>query len=133
MRLLACWASLRRCESGAAAIEFALIGMVAISIFLGTVEFGRALYTRNALSYAADVAARSILTNPAVADSDLEATIRSSILFGESADLEMAFGVETASGVSFRTISVQQPLTLVIPGLSQAGIMLTVDRRVPVL
>ena len=133
MRLIASLRSLRRCESGAAAVEFALIGMVAISTFVGTVEFGRALYVRNALSFAADVAARAILTNPAVADSDLETVIRSSVAFGDSTDLEMTFGVEMASGVSFRTLSVQQPLTLVVPGLSGAGVMLTVDRRVPVL
>lgn len=125
--------SLRRCESGAAAIEFALIAMVAISLFVGVVEFGRALYLRNALSFAADVAARTILTNPTVADNDLETAIRSSIDFGDSTDLEVTFSLETAGGVSFRTITMQKPITLVVPGLAETGVTLTIDRRVPIL
>ena len=124
---------LRRCESGAAAVEFALIAMVAICVFLGIVEFGRALYMRNELSYAADLAARKILVNPLVATADLETTIRSSLTFGDSEELQLTFGTESVDGASFRTLSVRQPLTLLIPNLSNAGVVFTIDRRVPLL
>ena len=133
MRLVGGLGDLRRCEAGAAAVEFALIAMVAISTFLGLVEFGRALYVRNELSYAVDVAARRILTDPAVADIDLETAIRSSVTFGDSEDLVLTFGVETADGMSFRTLVVQQPLVLLVPLLAGAGLTLTVDRRIPIL
>lgn len=133
MRFAARFSSLRRCESGAAAIEFALIAMVAICVFVGIVEFGRALYMRNELSFAADLAARRILINPAVANNDLETTIRSAITFQDSEGLQLTFGTESVDGVSFRTILVSQPLTLLIPNLSEAAVMLTIDRRVPLL
>lgn len=126
-------ARLRGCESGAVAVEFALIAMVAISTFLGIIEFGRGLYMRNEMSYAADLGARKILTNPAVADSDVESAIRDAITFGTSAELQLTLGIETVDGVPFRTLLVRYPLTLMIPNIAQAGIMLTVDRRVPLL
>lgn len=133
MRFATRFSSLRRCDSGAAAIEFAMIAMVAISVFLGIVEFGRALYMRNELSFAADLAARRILTNPAVTDSDLETTIRSSSTFVDSENLQLTFGTESVDGLSFRTVLLTQPLTLLIPNLSEANIMLTINRRIPVI
>ena len=133
MRLVACLRHLRRCDSGAVAVEFAMIGLVAISIFMGIVEFGRALHVRNELSYAADIAARKILTNPSVADSELETAIRSSITFGGTEDLVLTFGSESADGVAFRTLLVQQPLTLILPVPSAAAVMLSVGRRIPIL
>lgn len=132
MRITARLGALRRCDFGAAAVEFALIAMVAISFFLGIVEFGRALYMRNELSFAADIAVRNILINPTIADSDLEIAIRSSITFGNSEALQVTFGNESVDGMSFRKVLLSQPLTLLIPNLSNAGIMLTIDRRVPV-
>lgn len=47
--------------SGAAALEFALVILVALPLLVGLIEAGRALHTRNALEYAVDVAARSTL------------------------------------------------------------------------
>lgn len=52
---------LRRGVSGAAALEFALVIVVALPLFVGLIEAGRALHSRNALEFAADVAARSTL------------------------------------------------------------------------
>ncbi|EKE16932.1 MAG: TadE-like protein [uncultured bacterium] len=83
--------------------------------------------------YAADLGARKILTNPAVADSDLESAVRDAITFGTSAELQLTLGTETVDGVPFRTLLVRYPLTLMIPNIAQDGIMLTVDRRVPLL
>ena len=55
----------RRCQSGAAAIEFAIIALVLVMVCLGVIELGRALFLRNELSFAADFAARKILTDKA--------------------------------------------------------------------
>ncbi len=122
---------LRRSDCGAAAVEFALVAMVAIVTFLGIIEFGRALYMRNEMSYAVDLAARKILTNPAVADGEIEKIVRDAIAFGSSADLQIAFGIETVETVSFRTLLINYPVTLLIPNLTNDSFMLTIDRRVP--
>jgi Flp pilus assembly protein TadG len=126
-----CLARLRRCESGTAAIEFAFVGLIAISLFLGVIEFGRGLYMKNEMSYAADRAARKILTNAAVTDDEVETVMRDAITFGVSANLQITFGTETVDGISFRSLLIRYPVTLLIPGLRNGSFMLTVDRRVP--
>ena len=124
-------ARLRRCEHGTAAVEFALVGLVAIVLFLGVLEFGRVLYMRNEMSYATDLGARQILTNPAVANDLVESSIRNAIRFGSPASLLVTFGTKSVDGLPFRTLLVSYPVTLLIPGLTNANIMLKIDRIVP--
>jgi len=129
--MIACLKHFKRSESGAAAIEFALVGMVAIILFLGIIEFGRGLHIRNEMSYAADRAARQILLNSAVSNAEVELALRDTITFA-TADLQITFGTESAQGVDFRTILIRYPVSLIIPGLSNGRITLSVDRRVPI-
>ena len=120
-----------RSESGAVAVEFALVGLIAITLMLAILEFGRSFYMRNEMSYAADVAARTILMNQAVTNITVEETIRGAITFGMSEDLEVALGAESVGGVTFRTLLIRYPLSLFIPSLTADGLMLTVSRRIP--
>lgn len=124
-------ARLRRADSGAVAIEFAVVAMAAIAIFLGMIEFGRALYMRNEMSYAADHAARKILTDPTVTDDEVEKSLRDAITFGSSENLKISFAIESVEMDSFRTLQVNYPLTLLIPNLTNNTFMLTIARRVP--
>lgn len=48
-------------ESGATAVEFAMVLAVLIPIMFALFEMGRALHMRNALDYLADRAARSVM------------------------------------------------------------------------
>ena len=122
---------LKRSECGAAAVEFALVGMVAIVLFLGIIEFGRGLYMRNEMSYAADLAARQILVNAAVANTDVETVLRDAITFGSSTDLQITFGTESVDGIDFRTLLIRYPVSLFIPGLTNGSFTLSVGRRIP--
>lgn len=127
-----CLARLRRCEHGAAAVEFALVGFVAIVVFLGIIEFGRVLYMRNEMSYAMDLGARKILTNPTVADAHVETVIRNAIRFGTSASVLISFGTKSVNGLPFRTVLVRYPVTLFIPRLTSASVLLQIDRIIPI-
>ena len=122
--------ALGRNETGAAAVEFAIIAWVLILVCIGTVELGRGLYVRNELSYAADHAARMILMSDAF-DQELEDAVRSRFL-GADDDLVVVFGKETsgAPAISYRTVVLTYPFKLLIPGLSDT-ISLSVNRRVP--
>ena len=124
-------ARLRRCERGAATVEFPLVGLTAIVLFLGIIEFGRGLYLRNEMSYAMDLGARKILTNPTIADAQVETVIRNATSFGTSASLLITFGTKTVNGLPFRTILETYPVTLLIPGLTAASFTLKIDRIVP--
>jgi Flp pilus assembly protein TadG len=124
-------ARLARCNGGAAAVEFAIIVWALIFVCLGVIEFGRGLHVRNEMSFAADFAARKILTDPLVSDSDLTKAVDDAFLGLKKELLEVSFGAETTNGVAFRTMLIQYPFSLLIPGLQDA-ITLTVSRRVPI-
>lgn len=120
-----------RCENGAASIEFAFVGIFAIIMFLGVIEFGRSLYMRNQMGYAMDLAERKILTNPTVANADLEAVIRKAITFEVPAKLQVTFGTTSVNSLPFRTVLIRYPVTLLIPGLTNRSFTLKIDRIVP--
>jgi Flp pilus assembly protein TadG len=122
---------LARCDRGAAAIEFAIIAWVLIIVCLGVIEFGRGLHVRNEMASAGDRAARMILTNPAVTDGALTVRVREAFISPKPELLAVTFGTETANGIAFRTMLIQYPFSLLIPGLSDT-ITLTVSRRVPI-
>ncbi len=118
-----------RCASGVTAIEFALVGLLVISLILGIFEFGRALFLRNQLAFAADIATRKILLAPPSTNNDLEdieAAIRSSITFDQS-DLEVDVGLPVGGVVP---LALRQDLILLVPDLYQKGITLSVQRRI---
>ena len=119
------------CESGGVAIEFAIISSLLIFGCTATLEFGRALYLRNQLSYAADTAERKMLLQADISDSEIESTVRSSFR-GDSARLTVTLSEDTVDGVKFRTLELRYPLALLIPFRPTASITLGIDRRTSV-
>ena len=118
------------CTSGAAAIEFAMVGLLLVSLLLGTFEFGRALFLRNQLALAADIATRQVLINPPKTSSDLEhleAAIQKSVEFDQGG-LQVELGLPSEDGIM--PITIHQPLMLLVPDLFQKNITLSIDRQV---
>jgi Flp pilus assembly protein TadG len=56
-------AEFRSDKGGAAAVEFALVGLALVFLLFGVVECGRMLWTQNALQYAVEQAARYAVLN----------------------------------------------------------------------
>ena len=119
-----------RCTSGSVAVEFALIGLILIMTLLGIIELGRGLYFRSEMAFASDLAARRVYIDAEVADSELESVARSAVSFGT--ELQFTFGTIDINGQRFRTISIDYPFTLFVPGLTNGALTLRVNRRVPV-
>ncbi|MFK7945903.1 MAG: TadE/TadG family type IV pilus assembly protein [Paracoccaceae bacterium] len=120
-----------RCESGAAAVEFAIISMVLISLCIAVVDFGRSLYVKNQLSFLADQATRTVLVNPSITNAQLQATLEGDFNAGDANDLTINIDTQTVGSVDFRVIVISYPMTLFIPNLSSKSISLDVTRRVP--
>jgi Flp pilus assembly protein TadG len=120
-----------KCQSGTTAIEFAIICLPLILLSLGIIEFGRALNTRNDLSFAADFGARKVLLGE-VSDTVLESAVRAAFTGGQTDLLQLTLGAETVDGMEFRTLALYYPFTLLIPGLDDGPIGLSVSRRIPV-
>lgn len=124
---------LSSCQAGASAIEFAIVALLLIVVSLGIIELGRGLNTRNRLAYAADYAARRILTDRLISDSALESEVRSIFDPNRPEDLKIVLGTETVNGVAFRTINLSYPFLPLIPTLSTGTIELKLARRTPAM
>ena len=114
-----------------AAVEFAMIVFLLISLLLGTFEFGRALLIRNQLAFSADIATRRVLVDPpeTMRDlEDLETEIRGLIAFDQSG---LEIGLDLSPDNRFMLVSMRQPLTLLVPDLLRDSITLSVDRQIP--
>lgn len=120
-----------RCERGTAAVEFAIISMVLVSLCIAIVDFGRTLYVKNQLSYLADQATRSVLVNPAITDAQLQVTLEGDFTAGDVDDLQVAIAAETVGATDYRVITISYPMTLFIPNLTSKSLNLDVTRRVP--
>ena len=106
--------------------------MLFIMLSIGILEFGRALWLRNHISHAADVGARTLLLNADATNTDLEDATRAAFV-GDPSALQITVTTQTASGVTYRLIQLQYPLTLFLPGLSTPTITFGLQRRIPVL
>jgi Flp pilus assembly protein TadG len=122
---------LRDCTLGATAVEFAIVSSVLIALLIGTVDFGRTLFTQHQISSLADEAARKVLLNPDISSATLESELRAEFTAGDSDDLTVAATTESAGGISYRVVTVGFPMTLFIPGLDSDTVSLSVTRRVP--
>ncbi len=123
-------AAFARDRSGAAALEFALVGLPLILLILGLVEFGRALYVRAALDAAADRAQRVLLIAPDTSDNDLGAFVREE-LDGLSSDrLTIDHGAETISGARYRLLELRYDMVLAVPTPLGSSLAIDTVRRI---
>lgn len=124
--------NLQFCDCGSTAVEFALAAMALFALCLGILEFGRGLNLRNQLSQAIDYAARELLLSPQLSDAILARDLRTAFKAGDPTLLGTAFATEVVNGSTYKVITLTYPLTLLIPGLANSSITLSVSRRTPV-
>lgn len=122
--------SCHRCESGAAAIEFSIVGFVMILVMLGVIEFGRGLLVRNEIAYLSDIGSRKTLIDPAISEDALRDAMRAAFSRDRSL-LQIAVSTETIDNTQYRIIAIAYPMSLLVPGLSSQALSLQVSRRIP--
>ncbi len=123
------FAFLKNCR-GATAIEFALIGLPAILLFIGLVEFGRGLHIRGALNDAADRAHRAVLVDPELSNAELEESVRSTFLGGNADELVVTHSATELDGLSYRRVAISFDMQLLLPTPAGQAITLSTDRLI---
>ncbi len=120
-----------RCDKGAAAVEFAFIGLALILGTVGTIEVGRALFLSNELAHAADRAARAVMLDFDIAESVLRDTVRDQDLLTGlvPADLQVASALP-ASNATFRNVELTYQFTPMVSNLTIGSVTLTAARLV---
>ena len=131
--------TLQRCRAiwrdqhGASAVEFSIVGSLAIALVLGIIELGWALQIRNDMSQAADKAARFVLLTPDASDSAFEAKVYSALAEYDAERIDVEVGEMTVGTTEFRTLSVEYELAISVPGFPVTAVTLSQSRRIPVL
>ena len=120
-------------ENGASAVEFAIVGSIAVALVLAVVQLGWALQIRNDISQAADQAARFVMLAPDTSDSALEAKVFGTLADYDPERLNVDIGEMTVGTAEFRTLTVEYGLAVTIPGFPVDAITLSQSRRIPVL
>jgi Flp pilus assembly protein TadG len=124
---------LRASESGAVAVEFALVIGVLLMIIGATVEFGRALMARNEMNFQVSRAARTINLDGTQTDDDVQATLSGLLDDFDPDTLEIAAESTTISGTDFVRITVDFPFDIKIPFVNDSTVTLNVETLVPVI
>lgn len=129
----------RQCQSGATAVEFALVCLPLFLLVLGVIEVGRAFFLQNNLSFAADVAARGILIDQigrnlseTEASARLDSVVRASFQSGDPTLLQVTVGRVSVDGTDFRVLTLRYPFTFLLPELSESPITIGLSRRIPI-
>jgi len=128
----ACAFSIRaflRDRCGAAAVEFGIALPVFLLFTIGLIEFGRILWTDNALQFAADEAGRYAIANPAATTDQIQIYATGKLVSVDPTQVTITVTLETAGGVNFVTVTTATALTT--PFLPISGINLTGRSRVP--
>ena len=117
-------------RTGAAAVEFALVGLPMILLLLGLVEFGRGLHIRNAIDAAADRAQRAIMVDPSEDLDSLKSLIIADFLAGQPEDLTVTHDFYAAAGVDYRVVRLQYDMQLLLPAPLGRTVSIASVRRV---
>ena len=110
-----------------AALEFALLAPILVSLVLGIIEIGRYMWITNTIQQAVFEGGRLAMLDP---DPDLDA-IRGSVAAELDAAASVAVSTETTSGVTYLTIGVSQTHRLIIPLTPVPDLTIAISNRVP--
>lgn len=107
-----------RCRSGTAAIEFAIVAPVFLTMLYGLIETGRVFWTQSTLQYAVEEAVRFAIVDNSVSESDV-ASIAVSNAIGLAADAsDFTVTFETVGAVrNFITVQAAYQFEFLTPFL----------------
>ena len=121
-----------RSESGATAVEYAMIAPVLFALLIGLFETSRFYYVRSALQKAVDDAGRYAMRNTSASDAAITAIARQNLIDPVNAAADFKISRDTASGTDFVSVTVEYtftPLAAIVP----LDIQVSLLSRVPLI
>jgi Flp pilus assembly protein TadG len=119
-------------QSGAAAVEFAIVAFVFVVMAIGIVDFGRNTHQQFRLAHAADIAARVVMLDPAASDAAIAARVTASYPTLGYGDITLSVATTTVGGRSYRRLDLSRPLGFFTPGLTDRSGTIRISRLVPI-
>ena len=121
------------CRKGSVAVEFALIFPLALMIFIGIVEVGRAMWVRASLQFVAEEGARYMMVHQNASDAELLAFALDKLVGVNPASVDLSFDRETVDGTDFVTINATFQFQYVASLIGWKPFVLTGSSRAPLL
>jgi Flp pilus assembly protein TadG len=128
-RLRGLWA----CRYGGMSLEFALIAPTLFLLFLGIFEFGRLMWVRNALQFAAEETGRYVIINPTASPTQISAYLKGRIPSVNPASISVTAPGQVVGGVNFITVTATHNFSFVADAIGIAPISLVGQARVPAI
>ncbi len=110
-------------QRGAAIVEFALVAMIFLTALIGTMEFGRWLFTLNAASEATRLGARLAVVC-SIGDADIKARMRQILASLTDAQIDVAYAPAGCDASNCKTVTVKlsgATFTPVVPFMGTAA------------
>ena len=122
-----------RDAAGTAAIEFAFVLPVTLTIILGGFEFGHAYWTRHTLQYAAEETGRYAMAHTTATVTQLTNYAKANMPGLDPDAATVTVTPDSVDNTSYITITVTAPFDFVIPFVDLSDITLSGTTRVPLL
>ncbi len=111
----------RRCESGATAVELALIMPMFVALVFGIFNYGWAIYCGNEVRYAVQRASRLLVADPNTSLNDLRAAVAERLNGADIDDINLTMSTETfGASTQVARISWTYAYTIETPFLDDA-------------
>jgi Flp pilus assembly protein TadG len=120
-------------SGGTAAVEFALVLPIMLTIILGGFEFGRVYWARHTLQYAAEETGRYAMAHTTATATQLTSYAKTNMPGLDPAAATVAVTPDSVGSTSYITITVTAPFDFVIPFVDLSPLTLTGTTRVPLL
>ena len=120
---------LKRDVAGATAVEFAVVGPVLFILVFGIIQTGLLIFTKQQLHYAVESAVRSVMINPAMAESEIRIHILNKMSTINDSDLVVIAPIGTTflNSIEMRNIIAEYDFNFFVPYSNLSSMTLTSD------
>ena len=113
--------------AGATAVEFAVVGPVLFILVFGIIQTGLLIFTKQQLHYAVESAVRSVMINPAMAESEIRTHILNKMSTINDSDLVVIAPIGTTflNSIEMRNIIAEYDFNFFVPYSNLSSMTLT--------
>lgn len=121
-------------RSGAAALEFAILGPLFIMLTFGVIVLGWALYTMSSVNFVAERVGRLLQLNPSMSSSEVSESVKADLSNLDQANLAVSLLTETnSSGYQIARATVSYAFSVDIPLFGSFPVNYSTTVSVPML